>query len=83
MLKQRILGKNGHLSNMSAAEVIKYLAENGTKQIMLSHLSTENNTPETAYNTICEYLKQHGIEEGKNIKIATTSIFPSYIFKID
>ena len=83
MLKHRILGRNGHLSNLSAAEVIKTLAESGTKQVMLSHLSTENNTPQIAYNTICTYLKQHGIEEGKNIKIATTSIYPSYIFKID
>lgn len=83
ILKQRILGKRGHLSNMSAAEVIYNLAQSGTKQIMLSHLSRENNTPELAYNTICDYLKQRGVEEGKNIKIATTSIYPSYIFKID
>ena len=83
MLKQRILGRNGHLSNISAAEVIRNLVMGGTKQIMLSHLSTENNTPELAYSTICEYLKKYGIEEGKNIRIATTSIYPSYIFKID
>lgn len=83
MLKQRILGKHGHLSNLSAAEVIKELAGSGTKQIMLSHLSRENNTPELAYTTICDYLKNYGIEEGKNIKIAVTSIYPSFIFKID
>lgn len=83
ILKQRILGKKGHLSNISAAEVIRHLAESGTKQIMLSHLSTENNTPNTAYNTICEYLKNYGIEEGKHIKISATSTKPSYIFKID
>lgn len=82
-LKHRILGRNGHLSNISAGQVIKELVEGGTKQIMLSHLSTENNTPSLAYNTICSYLKQFGIEEGKNIKIATTSIYPSYIFNID
>lgn len=83
MLKQRILGKNGHLSNLSAAEVIYNLARSGTKQIMLSHLSTENNTPELAYNTICNFLKERGVEEGKNIKIASTSIYPSFIFKIE
>lgn len=83
ILKNRILGKNGHLSNLSAAEVIKYLAESGTKQVMLSHISRENNTPELAYNTICDYLKKFGIEEGKNIRIATTSIYPSFVFKID
>lgn len=83
VLKSRILGKNGHLSNTSAAKVIKELARSGTKQVMLAHLSRENNTPELAYNTICSYLKQFGIEEGVHIKIALTSIFPSYIFKID
>ena len=83
MLKQRILGRNGHLSNISAAEVIKHLAETGTKQVMLSHLSTENNTPSKAYSTICEYLQQFGIEEGTHIKIAATSTNPSFIFKIE
>lgn len=83
MLKQRILGNKGHLSNLSAAKVIKELAQNGTKQVMLSHISTENNTPDIAYGTICSYLKEFGIEEGKHIKIATTSIYPSFIFKID
>lgn len=82
-LKARILGKNGHLSNICAAKVIEYLAQSGTKQVMLSHLSKENNTPLLAYTTICEYLKTKGIYEGENIKIATTSIYPSYIFNID
>lgn len=83
VLKHRIKGNHGHMSNMSAAQVIEALARSGTKQIMLSHLSKENNTPELAYDTICNYLKQKGIIEGENIKIATTSIYPSYIFKID
>ena len=82
MLKQRILGKRGHLSNLAAAEVVKYLAENGTKQIMLSHLSQENNTPKLAYDTICNYLSKFGIIEGKNIHVSVTSIYPSNIFKI-
>jgi len=82
-LKTRILGKKGHLSNIAAAHVIEKLAQTGTKQIMLSHLSTENNTPDLAYSTICNYLQSKGIVEGKNIKIATTSIYPSYIFNID
>ena len=80
VLKQRILGKNGHLSNNSAAEVIKYLAENGTKQVMLSHISRENNTPSLAYKTICDYLNKNGIIDGKNIKVSTTSILPSNVF---
>ena len=83
MLKQRILGKYGHLSNNQAAEVILNLVQSGTKQIMLSHLSTENNTPDLAYGSICAYLKERGIEEGKHIKIACTSIYPSFVFNVE
>lgn len=83
MLKQRILGKHGHLSNIQSAEAIINLVQGGTKQIMLSHLSTENNTPELAYGTICAYLKERGVEEGKHIKIACTSAYPSYVFNIE
>lgn len=83
ILKQRILGKHGHLSNNQAAEVILSLVQSGTKQIMLSHLSTENNTPDLAYGSICAYLKERGIEEGKHIKIACTSIYPSFVFNVE
>lgn len=82
MLRQRIAGRHGHLSNLQSAEVALFLAKYGTRQIMLSHLSKENNTPDIAYGTICAYLREHGIEEGKNIKIACTSIYPSFVFNI-
>ena len=82
-LKHRILGKHGHLSNVACAQAVEFLAKSGTKQIMLAHLSRENNTPELAYGTVCAYLKEHGIEEGKNIKVATTSIYPSFVFNIN
>ena len=68
-LKQRILGKSGHLSNKLSAEAILKLATTGTKQILLAHLSEENNTPEMAYNTVCGYLYHYGIIEGKHIRI--------------
>jgi phosphoribosyl 1,2-cyclic phosphodiesterase len=51
-LKQRILGKNGHLSNDAAGEFISSLVDNGTKKILLGHLSRENNFPELAYETV-------------------------------
>lgn len=81
-LKQRISGKKGHLSNDDAGQIIEYLAKNGTKQVMLSHLSKENNSPELAYQTICEYLKSKNILEGSDIKISVTSEYPSNIFRI-
>ncbi len=69
VLKNRILGKNGHLSNNLSARVVERCALSGVKQIVLAHLSEENNTPELCYNTICTYLESVGIIEGVNIKI--------------
>lgn len=48
-LKQRILSDRGHLSNETASDAARWLAERGTKSFILSHLSKENNTPQLAY----------------------------------
>lgn len=47
-LKRRILGAEGHLNNEDAARFAVTLAENGAEQIVLAHLSQENNTPAMA-----------------------------------
>ena len=47
-LKKRILSDRGHLSNENCALLARELAENGTRAIILGHLSRENNTPEKA-----------------------------------
>ena len=57
-LKERILGKRGHMSNDLTAEIAIRLAKNGTKHIMLAHLSHENNTPEIAKITTESALKK-------------------------
>lgn len=51
-LKQRILSGGGHLSNGDCAELVSMLARNGTKHIILAHLSEENNTPRIALETV-------------------------------
>jgi len=66
ILKNRILSKKGHLSNIASAEVIARLVGD-TNQIILGHLSEENNSPTLAYNTIKTGLAKKGIIEGKNI----------------
>lgn len=48
-LKKRILSRHGHLSNDDAAAFAAYLAENGTENFLLAHLSEQNNDPEAAY----------------------------------
>ena len=59
-LKARIKGERGHLSNDDCAEACLYLLNEGTKSFMLAHLSSQNNTPETAYNTVNARLSQSG-----------------------
>ena len=52
-LKRRIAGDNGHLSNEMASNVIKKLYdETGIQNVVLGHLSKENNFPELAYQTV-------------------------------
>lgn len=51
-LKQRILGYEGHLSNEDAARFAVTLAEAGASELVLAHLSKENNTPAMARNAV-------------------------------
>ena len=55
-LKKRIASHMGHMSNDQAAKLACALSRSGTKRIVLGHLSKENNTPLTAYNTVREAL---------------------------
>lgn len=60
-LKNRILSKNGHLSNKNCALLSCYLAENGVKCLTLAHLSKENNTHKLAYDTVFELLERNNL----------------------
>lgn len=51
-LKKRILSNRGHLSNNDCALLVSKLCEHGAKNIMLAHLSEENNEPCIAYDEI-------------------------------
>lgn len=50
-LKMRIGSTRGHLSNADCAAFLPELIANGAKDIMLAHLSGENNTPDTALSS--------------------------------
>ena len=51
-LKRRILSERGHLSNNACASLARELAESGTREIILGHLSRENNRPALALETV-------------------------------
>ena len=52
-LKQRILGKRGHLSNETAGRLLCRLLHDQMKAVFLGHLSRENNYEALAYETVC------------------------------
>lgn len=51
-LKQRILGNRGHLSNESCGRMLGELLNDKLENILLGHLSKENNFPDLAYETV-------------------------------
>ena len=59
-LKERIAGPRGHLSNDEAARFAAEMALHGTKEIVLAHLSRENNTPQRALDTVQRALSAAG-----------------------
>ena len=81
-LKQRIAGPNGHLSNNSAGTLISNLMKSGLNNVMLGHLSKENNFPELAYSTVVEELINSGADESSiHIDIAQRNL-PSRLINI-
>lgn len=59
-LKRRILSSRGHLSNDDCAMLAAELAASGTRQIVLGHLSRENNRPSVAEQTVRRALEGSG-----------------------
>lgn len=68
-LKRRVLSDRGHLSNIDSSNYLAKFIGPNTKQIILAHLSEENNTKDLAYNTLMGVLEEHNIKF-KNIIIA-------------
>jgi len=59
-LKQRILGRHGHLSNEAAAEAAAQIMSAELRHLYLAHLSRECNKPELAHYVMNERLHQIG-----------------------
>lgn len=58
-LKRRILGRNGHLSNETCGKLLLRLLNSHIKNILLGHLSKENNFPELAFETVKGEIKDN------------------------
>jgi phosphoribosyl 1,2-cyclic phosphodiesterase len=59
-LKQRILSRHGHLSNVAAAEAVAQIMSADLRHLYLAHLSRECNKPELAQHVMAEQLHHIG-----------------------
>lgn len=59
-LKQRILGDKGHLSNKDCAYYLTQFTSDKTKNVILAHLSEENNDPDRALKTFYKTYEKCG-----------------------
>jgi phosphoribosyl 1,2-cyclic phosphodiesterase len=69
-LKQRILGRHGHLSNVAAAEAVAHIISAELQHLYLAHLSDECNKPELAENVMAEQLHHIG---AAHVKLSTAA----------
>lgn len=66
-LKLRIRSNKGHLSNRACAEFASELCFIGTKNILLAHLSEENNDPSLAFDEVWSAIADPNV----NLKVAS------------
>lgn len=67
-LKQRIAGRQGHLSNTQAGELLVDVAGPHLRVAVLAHISEECNRPELAADTVRKALAAHG-HHGVQVKV--------------
>jgi phosphoribosyl 1,2-cyclic phosphodiesterase len=72
ILKDRIRGDYGHLSNADSAAFLSCLVGPKTKAIYLAHLSEECNTPDKALSTQRRILEERGVDLGR-VKVVLTN----------
>jgi phosphoribosyl 1,2-cyclic phosphodiesterase len=63
MLKQRVGGALGHLSNDQTAEMLAAAAPHSLRHLVLAHLSLKNNRPQLALDAAAEGLRRRGLSD--------------------
>ncbi len=84
--KRRIAGDEGHLSNVACGNCIARLVKEIPKprQILLAHLSKENNSPDLAHLTIRNILEENHLKIGEDLQmdvITRDKVSPVYVVK--
>lgn len=81
LLKKRILSGNGHMNNDDCGRALVKLHETGVKDVILGHLSQENNYPALAMIAVRSVLEEAGIANDMQIAVAAREE-PTGVFEI-
>lgn len=82
-LKRRILGSRGHLSNEDAGYILADIARHKPHmQIMLAHLSQENNRPQLAKTTVETIMENSGLKLEEEVAVKVSSPQETICWKI-
>jgi phosphoribosyl 1,2-cyclic phosphodiesterase len=79
-LKQRILGRHGHLSNAAAADTVQEIMSADLRHLYLGHLSRECNRPELAFGVVNERLQKISATHVRLELTAQDMPCPTFIF---
>lgn len=82
MLKRRILGNKGHLSNVNTAKLLCEILNDNVKHVILAHLSKDNNYPDLAYQTVKCELEENGFAKACDVLSIAKCGEPTTIFEI-
>lgn len=79
--KKRIASELGHLSNLQSAQALAELLEGRGEQVLLAHMSVNNNTAECCMRTVAEYLEGQGLDTERNLRLVVAPRFePSAVY---
>lgn len=71
-VKRRILGDEGHVSNVDAGLALADILTDKGADVYLAHLSLDNNMKDIARMTVQQTLEEKGFEIGKQVKLHDT-----------
>lgn len=80
VLKQRIRGRLGHLSNNQASDLVKSLMHEGLRFVVMAHMSESNNSPDVALATALG--KLNGMDAGQVELSVAPRKSPGEVFEI-
>jgi phosphoribosyl 1,2-cyclic phosphodiesterase len=78
-VQARIRGKFGHLSNNDAATLAGRSIHSGLNNIVLAHLSEQNNTPRTALGTVGDALRRNRFKGRLTAASQSAVVGPIYV----